>query len=324
MCSNPVKIGMASLLTLIQTVVTFVALPPTAPAAEKKSETDARLETLLQEWEKANQDAREIHYNLQCTIEGLASNKQTSRAEAFVKKPSLFRIDWKDEKEKIWMTWIRNNGFFYEYDLDERQIHILRISSDLSEDSLDRDWLLNGICHQMHRGLQWFYIGFPVNEMRQHYLFRLNKEDKYWAYIRIDPRGHKEGEFKELEVVLSQKTKLVRQIRCVDGYGLKMIWDFERVETNPTPAITLESISKNLPKDWKKIYPPLKKSEAIEIAKAFVSEKKILYPKYKITAGWNDHDEWEVLFVALPEDSKRKQLVVVSEDGTQARLGSKP
>jgi hypothetical protein len=174
----------------------------------------------------------------------------------------------------------------------------------------------------MHRGLKWFYIGFPVNEMRQDYLFRLNKEDKYWAYIKIDPRTEAEGDFKDLEVVLNQKTHLVRQIRCVDWCGRRVIWDIEQVEINPTPAITLESIFKNLPKDWKRVYLPVKKDEAIEIAKAFLDEKRIPYRKYKVTSSQNEHDQWEILFVGRGDDSNGNQLVIVSDDGTEARLVS--
>ncbi len=323
MSLKPVKIGVAVFFGLITTAVFPAALTPTAPAAEKKSEGDARLATLLREWEKADHEVRELNYSFQSTMEDrILRDKQISRGEAFVKKPNLLRIDWKDEKGKFWKTWIWSNGFLREYDSEKKEIWILRISSDLSKESLDRGWLLNGICRQMHQGLKWFYIGFPVNEMRRDYLFRLNKEDKYWAYIKIDPRTEREGDFKDLEVVLNQKTHLVRQIRCVDCCGRRVMWDFEQVEINPTPAITSESIFKNLPKDWKKVYLPVKKYDAIEIAKAFLDGKRIPYREEKVTSSQNQHDEWEILFVGQGGDSNGNQLVIVSDDGTEARLGS--
>jgi hypothetical protein len=64
-----------------------------------------------------------------------------------------------------------------------------------------------------------------------------------------------------MEVVLNQKTHLVRQVRWLIANGNRMILDFDKVEINPTPPITWESISKDLPKGWQKIHIPADDSE---------------------------------------------------------------
>jgi hypothetical protein len=56
-----------------------------------------------------------------------------------------------------------------------------------------------------------------------------------------------------MEVVLDQKTHLVRQYRMLDVNGNRNIYDFAKIEINPTPEITLESISKDLPTSFKEL-----------------------------------------------------------------------
>jgi hypothetical protein len=58
-------------------------------------------------------------------------------------------------------------------------------------------------------------------------------------------------DFQQVELVLNQKTHLVCQVRYSMPNGNRMILDFEKMEINPTPPITWESISKDLP-HWDK------------------------------------------------------------------------
>jgi len=56
-----------------------------------------------------------------------------------------------------------------------------------------------------------------------------------------------------LEIVLDQNTHLVRQYRLLGVNGNWDIYDFAKIEINPTPEFTLESISKDLPKSFKEL-----------------------------------------------------------------------
>ena len=87
---------------------------------------------------------------------------------------------------------------------------------------------------------------------------RLKKEDKYWAYIQLEPKAKEiRAELRDMEIVLDQKTHFVRQYRLVHTNGNRTIMDFQKIEINPIPPITLESISKGLPKGFKEIYIPI-------------------------------------------------------------------
>ena len=58
--------------------------------AENNHRVAARLETLLQAWDKANQNARELHYTVQWTTEDRVLKDKTIRqVEAFIKKPKF-------------------------------------------------------------------------------------------------------------------------------------------------------------------------------------------------------------------------------------------
>jgi outer membrane lipoprotein-sorting protein len=235
------KIGMAVLLAMTAILLSL------APAAENKSESDARLETLLQEWKKADHQIRELHSTFTVTTEDrILKDRTTSRGEAFFKKPDLARIDFKDQEGKLPQIWLYKGKTLRLYNFTNQIEEVGPIDLDASQDWLTK-WMASTF-----KLARWAFPAAPFDEAQKRFHFHLNKEDKYWAYIQLEPRNPKDFvDFKEMEVVLNQKTHLVRQIRYSTS-GHRMILDFDKIEINPTPPITWESISKDLPKKLKK------------------------------------------------------------------------
>jgi outer membrane lipoprotein-sorting protein len=256
MSMKPVKIGIAVFFGLITIIVLPAALAPTAPAAEKKLEGDSRLESLLREWEKGDHQIRELHCTFTVTTEDrILKDKTTSRGEAFFKKPDLARIDFKDQEGKLPQIWLYKGKTLRLYNFTNQIEEVGPIDLDASQDWFTK-WMASTF-----KLARWAFPAAPFDEAQKNFQFHLRKEDKYWAYIQLEPRYPKEFvDFKEMEVVLNQKTHLVRQIRYSTS-GHRMILDFEKIEINPTPPITWESISKDLPKGWQKIHIPADDSE---------------------------------------------------------------
>src|SRR5438132_5731205 len=112
------------------------------------------------------------------------------------------------------------------------------------------------------RSFQWnrqlLCVEFAVDEVRERFDVRLNKEHKNWTYIQLEPKTKEiRAQLRDMEVVLDQKTHFVRQYRLVYTNGNRTVIDFQKIEINPIPPITLESISKGLPKGFKEIYIPI-------------------------------------------------------------------
>jgi len=97
------------------------------------------------------------------------------------------------------------------------------------------------------------YLGLPVSEFRARYRLRLTRQDQRWEYIEAQPRLDEDrADFDRTEVVLSQKTHLVRRIWCLQPNGNELTVDFKHVETGVSPPISLKSITADLPRGWKR------------------------------------------------------------------------
>jgi outer membrane lipoprotein-sorting protein len=225
-----------------------------------KSRASDRLDALLKAWDRANQNARALHYTMDSTTEDVVlKNKEVCRLEGFINKPRLERVDIRDEKGKLTHILLLLNDKTLEwYDMQNEQKRVSEISPGFPEKYFDQGWLMGLLARSFQWNRQLLCFEYAVGEIRERFDVRLNKEDKYWAYIQLEPKAKEiRAELRDMEVVLDQKTHFVRQYRLVYTNGNRTIMDFQKIEINPIPPITLESISKGLPKGFKEIYIPI-------------------------------------------------------------------
>jgi hypothetical protein len=218
---------------------------------------ESRLEALLKEWEKATENIRAAHYVIDWTREDrVLKDKEVFQIEGSIKRSKLARIDLKDNRGKTTIIYLLNDRTFDIYNFANELKYSFEIPAGFPETYVPKEGLEQFLARSFQQERQLFYFEFPFGEIGQLFDIRLRKEDKDWTYIRLIPKSEeKKSLFREMEVVLDQKTHLVRQYRVLDVTGNRDIYDFRKIEVNPTPAITLESISKDLPKGFKEIKP---------------------------------------------------------------------
>jgi len=218
-----------------------------------KLDSSGRLETLLKAWDKANQNAREIHYIMEWTTEDrVLKDKNVRRAEGFVKKHKLARLDLSEDKGKPTQIILLNDRTLEMYNIQKKEKLSWETPFASPGDDSNKGWFGGILARMFQEFHELFCFDISLDEVHQRFDVHLRKEDQYWAYIQLIPKTKEEREFlRELEVVLDQKTHLIRQYRGINANGNRSILDFQKVEINPTPAITLESISKDLPKGFK-------------------------------------------------------------------------
>jgi len=231
---------------------------------------DSRLETLLKDWDKANQDIRELHFTIKFTTDETDPNQRMHQllkdgqglkdntfrqGEGFFKKPKLGRVDWKDEKGNLSELFIWNDNAYERYDFEKKEKLVFPVPADNTRENFN--WLGRCLLHFVGERIKWIFFDLPAAELKARFEITLSKEDATWAYLQLKPlKPDDKANFRELRIVLNQKTHLLRQICLYDVIGNRTIWDFENIEVNPTPPITLESISKNLPKGFREGHLP--------------------------------------------------------------------
>lgn len=220
-------------------------------SAMKNANSESRLETLLRDWDKATQKVRSIHYLIVWTVEGrVLKDKYVRRVEGFVKRSELGRLDLKDEKGKPLQTFLLNKRILEMYNFERKDKLLWEMPVGFPEKFLDKGWWESLAAQNIQRARELFGFEFPAGKVREYFEVRLRKED-YWAYIQLIPKTKVVwDDTKEIVVVLDPRTHLVRQYRMVDVNGNRSIMDFQKVEINPITPITLDSISKDLPKTF--------------------------------------------------------------------------
>ncbi len=215
--------------------------------ATRNVRSESRLEFLLSHWEKAVQNVHTAHCFMELTNEDKELNeKDVVQIEGFVVRPKVARLDMKNEKGKPKQILIWN----------DRTLLSLEMGKD-PEELPAKGWAGGFLDRMLEQAREMVFFDFPVSEIQNHFDIRLGKEDKNWAYIKLVPKmKERQSIIREMEVVIDQKTHLPRQYRVIDINGNRSIYDFQKLEINPRPAITLECIYKDLPKGFKEISLP--------------------------------------------------------------------
>jgi outer membrane lipoprotein-sorting protein len=229
-----------------------------AAGDEDKSDASARLDVLLKAWEKANQNIRQVHYVMEWTTEDrVTKDKEIRRVEGFIKRPNLARVEVKEENGKLTHIFLLHDKTLEVYDFRNEQKGVWELPLGFPEDYLNKDWGMAFLARAFQWNRQLLCLEFPIGQIRQRFDIRLKNEDKHWAYIELIPRTKEDrSDLQKMEIVLDQRTHLVRQYRLLEVHGSWTIRDFQKVEINPSPPITLESISKGLPKGFKQLFIP--------------------------------------------------------------------
>jgi outer membrane lipoprotein-sorting protein len=244
----------------MSTLILLLAVLPAqfadiASYALKKQNAESRLEALLKEWEKADQKIHEIHYTIQVTTEDrVLKDKQRCRIEGFVKRHNLARINLNEKTEEPILIAFLNDRILEIYKCETKEKLSWALPDDFPEKWFEGGWLGSLMAGAFQDNREFFCFEFPVGKIHEEFESSLRKEDDNWAYIEMFPKSERrKADVKKMEVVLNQKTHLVRQVRFFDCNGNLSIYDFQKLDINPTPPITLESISKNLPKGYKEL-----------------------------------------------------------------------
>jgi outer membrane lipoprotein-sorting protein len=220
----------------------------------------SRLNVLLQSLDKANQSIRTAHYMVEWTSEDLVLNeKELRQFEGFVKRPNLARINLKDKKGSPSQILLYNDNSIEIYNFQKEEKIAWNMPVGFPEEYLNGGWFWDLVACPFYMERKMLCFDFSIGEIYHHFDMRLRKEDKNWAYIHLTPKS-KESQtvLREGEVVLDQRTHLVRQYRLLFRGGNRSIYDFQKIEINPSLPITPESISRDLPKGFKEILiPPL-------------------------------------------------------------------
>jgi len=92
------------LLSILAAGLLIAADTPKQPAkkAVDKPKDDARLDAVLQDWERATTHLRDMHCQFVMTTEDRTfGDKTTAHGELFFKNPDLLRVDVKNDKGEL-------------------------------------------------------------------------------------------------------------------------------------------------------------------------------------------------------------------------------
>jgi hypothetical protein len=229
--------------------ITPFALPP-ADAFD----ANRRLEAVLREWSKANRETKSFHATVKfTTLDKTFQQIEVRHVEVSVRKPDLVRRDVKDDKAKLIEIWLQLGDTWHWYNSVPRHHTVFPPLMELPTLAKSVGWAwLSDLIAATARVDNWVYVELPVEEVRQHCSIHLVKEDQWWTYLQVEPKPSDtlRAHFRHMRVVLNRKTRLVRQIWLEQPNGTEMRWDFERLETDVRPPITVDSLSRDLPQGW--------------------------------------------------------------------------
>jgi hypothetical protein len=258
-------------LAVITAGVSWAATLAPSPGempADLPAERDAPIRDVLHEWQVANQAIRQAHYTYTRTeVDHTFGQKRVARGEAWVIRPGLLRLDEKDDTGKARRTLLCKG----------RDVHLFNHESKLEAvyyrspgrfgfpeqperypDGGILELLAGGFIGAVLEQHSLFFGAIPVKKLEAWFAIRVEKEDEWWTYIWLEPRGKREKErWGRVRVVLDRKTYRVRQVWCARPNGSELLWDFESMTVNPSPRLTPESFTAGLPAARERVLMPV-------------------------------------------------------------------
>jgi hypothetical protein len=240
------------------------AAPGSVVASEDKNEPPPgkdRLEEILQGYEKTRRAMRTMHYKFTRTDwDRTFDTKTVFRGEVFLLPPSLLLVIERTEKGVPSSFVLCKDKTVYRYWVEQKREHVYEVTMDLHcEDKVLLRLKLwqNELAKGMYDCVTGTYGRLPIDEVKARFRVRLEKEDRYGAYLELLGRNPEDwAPVKRCEVVLDKETYWVRRISRELVNSNLTIWDFEKPDTKR--PITWQSIWQELPQVWRdRLLPPV-------------------------------------------------------------------
>jgi outer membrane lipoprotein-sorting protein len=227
------------------------------PAKEDKP--DARLATVLRDWEKAANGVREIHYYFTETVDDRAfQTKDVTTGQVFYKKPDLVRIDWKPAEGEPRQLLLQGRKVHLFSARDKVEV-IYPLPKEIGFPEhperypKDKGLVLHATGAFLE-GMAFGYLALPVDQLKQSCAVRLKSQDEDWIVLELEPRGREmKADFIRMQVTLHAKVYQLRRLWFEQGNGNTVRLDVEKAVINPKDAITPKSIREGLPQGYKQI-----------------------------------------------------------------------
>ena len=221
-------------------------------------EPPANPQAVLRLWKESNAAASSFRYQFKQTVEDKVLQTQTiTEGAVVVIRPDSWRVEHtRDGKRLDTIIVTKKDIHVFDY---EQEVEIImkrpeerRFFAFWEQTSF---WdILNGgfavLGAQQH---YWFYLGSSPDELDHHFESKVTA-DKNWVYLELTPRK-RTGDFQRMQVVLHRQKLWVRRIWTEQPSGRVITLDLERPA--PMESISLESLSKDLPRNWKQVKYPL-------------------------------------------------------------------
>jgi hypothetical protein len=236
------------------------AKPGEKPNTASKASTDERLNALLRDWDRVRLGPHEWHQKFTWTRtspdpfsqEGF--NKLVDHAEMWIKRPDHLRIEARDQKGDPHMTvlCVGEKARIYFFSQKEEHSFSLPAGFRVPENVGQR---VNPNLQTINEIFVWPVLGPPLSAPNGRFAVRLEKEDDYWTYIRLDPIGtHWWLADLEGQVVLDKKNRWLRRVWLrTSGFLIsgEITTDFEEPKAGHFPPEIWDPPFKELPKGWK-------------------------------------------------------------------------
>jgi hypothetical protein len=219
-----------------------------------KSEPANRLDTLLQLYEQQRRKRRDMRGRIVETSKDRTFGETlVIHANVLFKAPDFFRLDLSDSEghpSDIWL-WTDKEVRFYNF--DQKHVWITKITPAEAK-ALNAElgrwgrFFTAGVWGQPTKDR---YFGLPAAELKKRYKLRLTKEDKYYAYLEMQPRtDDARAEMTSGQLVLNQQTHQMRRLWLETVNLTEVTLDFAQVEVNADPPLSKARFFRGLPRGW--------------------------------------------------------------------------
>ncbi len=226
---------------------------PEPPSREEGRTPEARLERLLDEWDRAGAALREARWRFKHTHKDKgAAGAKVIRGDVLFRRPGLLRVDVADDKGKPEVSLFADDKALHDYDFATRTERVFPLRPAARRPvGLERapapftDWAPEPAA--------WGLVGPLVRQPARRFDVRLAKEDRYYAYVELRPRAPEDRQlFWRARLVLDRDGPWLRQLWVESPDGGEDFWDYEKPTTDPDPPITRELLTEGLPRGWKR------------------------------------------------------------------------
>jgi len=241
----------------------------TEPEPPKKEKEEAPFEAILRKWAEADARYREMYVRFTTTDRDRVFDTTTiTEGQASIKKPDLWRIDRLDKQGRKLNVLLWESKRFHLFDAETKTERILvapEVPNGKREKGIrfDLPWFVWDWSEQT----RWLSFGPQARDIDSRYKLGLAKQDQWYIYLDIEPRGRKsswfewfpERWFERGRIVLEHKTYQVRQVWFEYPNQKEITVDFLVRRMNPKEPITRKSLLEGLPQGWER--EELKESE---------------------------------------------------------------